>query len=69
MGARRSFYLDHAHDRCEGTCNLCLDGNAFTEPAAKTSDAIVAFDMRSGKILWSYQGVETMLRRRDVMAG
>jgi polyvinyl alcohol dehydrogenase (cytochrome) len=33
-------------------------GNAFTEPAAKTSDAIVAFDMKSGKMLWSYQGVE-----------
>ncbi len=33
-------------------------GNAFTEPAAKTSDAIVAFDMRTGKMLWSYQGVE-----------
>jgi len=33
-------------------------GNAFTEPAAKTSDAIVAFDMKTGKILWFYQGVE-----------
>ena len=33
-------------------------GNAFTEPAAKTSDAIVAFDMKTGKMLWSYQGVE-----------
>ncbi|HXP86965.1 MAG TPA: PQQ-binding-like beta-propeller repeat protein [Bryobacteraceae bacterium] len=33
-------------------------GNAFTEPAAKTSDGIVAFDMATGKILWSYQGVE-----------
>lgn len=33
-------------------------GNAFTEPAAKTSDAIVAFDLASGKMLWSYQGVE-----------
>ena len=33
-------------------------GNAFTEPAAKTSDAIVAFDMSTGKMLWWYQGVE-----------
>jgi polyvinyl alcohol dehydrogenase (cytochrome) len=33
-------------------------GNAFTEPAAKTSDAIVAFDLQTGKMLWSYQGVE-----------
>jgi polyvinyl alcohol dehydrogenase (cytochrome) len=33
-------------------------GNAFTEPAAKTSDGIVAFDMKTGKMLWSYQGVE-----------
>jgi len=33
-------------------------GNAFTEPAAKTSDAIVAFDMGTGKMLWWYQGVE-----------
>lgn len=30
-------------------------GNAFAEPAAKTSDAIVAFDLKTGKILWSYQ--------------
>ena len=33
-------------------------GNAFTEPAAKTFDGIVAFDLQSGKMLWSYQGVE-----------
>jgi len=33
-------------------------GNAFTEPAAKTSDGIVAFDLATGKIVWSYQGVE-----------
>lgn len=33
-------------------------GNAFTEPAAKTSDGIVAFDLESGKMLWSYQGYE-----------
>ena len=33
-------------------------GNAFTEPAAKTSDGMVAFDLETGKMLWSYQGYE-----------
>lgn len=33
-------------------------GNAFSGPAAKTSDAIVAFDLKSGKKLWSYQALE-----------
>lgn len=33
-------------------------GNAFAAPAAKTSDAIVAFDLKTGKILWSYQALE-----------
>ncbi len=32
-------------------------GNAFTEPAAKTSDSIMAFDLKTGKPLWSYQAV------------
>jgi polyvinyl alcohol dehydrogenase (cytochrome) len=32
-------------------------GNAFTEPAAKTSDSIIAFDLETGKVLWSYQAV------------
>jgi polyvinyl alcohol dehydrogenase (cytochrome) len=30
-------------------------GDAYTEPAAKTSDAVMAFDLRTGKMLWSYQ--------------
>jgi polyvinyl alcohol dehydrogenase (cytochrome) len=30
-------------------------GDAFTEPAAKTSDAVVAFDLKTGKILWAFQ--------------
>jgi polyvinyl alcohol dehydrogenase (cytochrome) len=30
-------------------------GDAYTEPAAKTSDAIIAFDLDSGKMLWSFQ--------------
>ena len=30
-------------------------GDAYTEPAAKTSDAIVAFDLDSGRMLWSFQ--------------
>jgi polyvinyl alcohol dehydrogenase (cytochrome) len=32
-------------------------GNAYTEPAAKTSDAIAALDLNTGKFLWSYQTV------------
>jgi polyvinyl alcohol dehydrogenase (cytochrome) len=30
-------------------------GNAYTEPAAPTSDAVVALDMTSGKIVWVQQ--------------
>ncbi|HKA41099.1 MAG TPA: PQQ-binding-like beta-propeller repeat protein [Burkholderiales bacterium] len=30
--------------------------NSTTDPVAATSDAIIAFDMKSGKMLWSYQG-------------
>jgi polyvinyl alcohol dehydrogenase (cytochrome) len=30
-------------------------GDAYTEPAAKTSDAIIAFDMETGKMLWVFQ--------------
>jgi polyvinyl alcohol dehydrogenase (cytochrome) len=33
-------------------------GNGFTEPAAKTTDAIVAFSLDSGKLLWSVQDVK-----------
>ncbi|HXX20197.1 MAG TPA: PQQ-binding-like beta-propeller repeat protein [Candidatus Acidoferrum sp.] len=32
-------------------------GNAFTEPAVKTSDSIMAFDLKTGKVLWSYQAL------------
>jgi polyvinyl alcohol dehydrogenase (cytochrome) len=32
-------------------------GNAFSGAAAKTSDAIVAFDIKTGKIIWSYQAL------------
>jgi polyvinyl alcohol dehydrogenase (cytochrome) len=31
-------------------------GNSTADPVAATSDAIIAFDMKSGKMLWSYQG-------------
>ena len=27
-------------------------GNAYTQPAAKTSDSVVAFDLKTGKMLW-----------------
>ena len=30
-------------------------GNAYTEPAASSSDAVVALDLQSGKILWTQQ--------------
>lgn len=30
-------------------------GDAYTEPAAKTSDAVIAFDLDTGKMLWSFQ--------------
>jgi polyvinyl alcohol dehydrogenase (cytochrome) len=33
-------------------------GDAYTEPAADTTDAIVAFDINTGKIRWSFQGEE-----------
>ncbi|HKV04481.1 MAG TPA: PQQ-binding-like beta-propeller repeat protein [Candidatus Acidoferrales bacterium] len=32
-------------------------GDAYTEPAAKNSDAIVALDLETGNILWSFQAV------------
>jgi len=35
-----------------------VTGDAYTEPAAKTSDAVVALDLDSGKMLWSVQGTE-----------
>jgi polyvinyl alcohol dehydrogenase (cytochrome) len=33
-------------------------GDAFTEPAAKNSDAVVAMDLDTGRILWSFQAVK-----------
>jgi len=33
-------------------------GNAFTEPAAKESDAIMAFALKNGKVQWTYQAVQ-----------
>jgi len=30
-------------------------GNAYTQPAVKTSDAVVAMDIKTGKILWANQ--------------
>ena len=32
-------------------------GDASTEPAAKTTDAVMALDMETGKILWFYQAL------------
>ena len=33
-------------------------GDAYTEPAAKTSDAILAIDLDTGKMLWSFQDIK-----------
>lgn len=33
-------------------------GDAYTEPAAPNSDAVVAMDLNTGKILWSFQAVK-----------
>jgi polyvinyl alcohol dehydrogenase (cytochrome) len=30
-------------------------GNAYTQPAAATSDAVMAFDLKTGKVLWANQ--------------
>jgi polyvinyl alcohol dehydrogenase (cytochrome) len=32
-------------------------GDAYTEPASKNSDAVLAMDLTTGKILWSFQAV------------
>ncbi len=32
-------------------------GEAYTSPAANTSDSVLAIDMDSGKLLWSYQSI------------
>jgi polyvinyl alcohol dehydrogenase (cytochrome) len=33
-------------------------GNGFTEPAPPTTDAVMAFDMDTGKVLWSVQALK-----------
>ncbi|HEY6443874.1 MAG TPA: PQQ-binding-like beta-propeller repeat protein [Candidatus Acidoferrales bacterium] len=33
-------------------------GDALTEPAPKTTDAIVALDLKTGKMVWSFQAVK-----------
>ena len=53
--------MDRATSAAEITSALCdADGRAerresTTAPAAKTSDAVMAVDMDSGKVKWSYQ--------------
>jgi polyvinyl alcohol dehydrogenase (cytochrome) len=32
-------------------------GDNYSDPASKTSDAIVALDLKTGKLLWAYQGL------------
>ncbi|MFB3923500.1 MAG: PQQ-binding-like beta-propeller repeat protein [Terriglobia bacterium] len=36
-------------------------GNSYTEPASKYADAVIAFDMDSGRMLWSHQFTENDL--------
>jgi polyvinyl alcohol dehydrogenase (cytochrome) len=33
-------------------------GEAYTSPAAAQSDAVIAYDLDTGKMLWSYQSIE-----------
>lgn len=33
-------------------------GDSYTEPAPKTTDAIVALDLKTGRIVWSFQAVK-----------
>ena len=33
-------------------------GDSYTEPAPKTSDAVMAFDLDSGKVVWSFQDTQ-----------
>ena len=44
-------------------------GDAYAEPAAKTTDAIVALDLDSGKILWSVQDTENDVWLSACMGG
>jgi polyvinyl alcohol dehydrogenase (cytochrome) len=44
-------------------------GDAYSEPAAKTTDAIVALDLDSGKILWSIQDTENDVWLSACMGG
>ena len=43
-------------------------GDSETEPAARTSDAMMALDVKTGKVLWSFQDTknDTFLRLCDV---
>ncbi len=43
-------------------------GNGFTEPAVKTSDSIMAFDLKTGKVLWSYQALANDASPGDCIA-
>lgn len=33
-------------------------GDAYTEPAPKTTDAVVALDLKTGRLVWSFQAVK-----------
>ena len=44
-----------ADHRCPARGALCRDREQLFEPAAETSDAIVAFDLTTGRMLWHRQ--------------
>ena len=56
VGAGWRLDLELADDRCRAPRRVYVGtGDATTYPAAKTSDAVVAFDLDTGRIAWSYQ--------------
>ena len=41
-----------------GMCSTLGQGDAYTDPAPKTTDAVMALDMASGKVVWSVQDTQ-----------
>ena len=56
LGARRRIGVERPDRRSAAPGNVYIGtGDATTFPAAKTSDAVMAFDMSTGAVKWSYQ--------------
>ena len=58
LGSRRRRRVELAHHRPQTPRALCGTGDAYTEPAAKNSDAVMSMDLASGKIQWVVQDTE-----------